>query len=62
MSFTTMTVLDPKMASDNALLSVLKDHSDEVDSEDLELIAEEFARRGGDPEYLGVTSSFESYL
>jgi len=56
-----MAVADPKVASDSALLSVLNFHSDEVHPDDLQIIADEFVSRGGDPDYTGTTSSFDSY-
>lgn len=48
------TAHDPKAATTSNLESCLRFYSDEVHPDDLELVAEEFARRGGDPDYLGV--------
>jgi hypothetical protein len=57
-------VADPKCASDSALLSTLKFYSDSIADDDLEMVSEEFERRGGDPDYVSTVgaSSYEMYL
>lgn len=52
-------VSDPKCASESALMDTLNFYHDEIEPESLDLVAEELVRRGGDPEYLGMVSSFE---
>ena len=53
-----LAVSDPKVASESALLSVLNFYSDEVHPDDLQIVADELASRGGDPDYVGTVDTF----
>lgn len=47
-----MAVADPKVATTSALESALSFYSDEFHPDALDLVNDEFARRGGDPFYI----------
>lgn len=55
-SSVALAVSDPKCATTSGLESALRFYVDDIEPGDMDLIADEFGRRGGDPEYMGYHS------
>ena len=52
-------IADPKVAATSSLESALSFYADDIDPAALDIMQDEFARRGGDREYMGMTNSWE---